>query len=1086
MPRLRDIQNVLVIGSGPIVIGQGCEFDYSGTQAIRSLKEEGLRVVLVNSNPATIMTDPELSDATYVEPITLETCLSILEKEGCDAILPTLGGQTALNLAVQLAESGILEKSGIRLIGVTLDAIRRAEDRKHFKGLIEAAGYETPRSAVVSTVDEALAVVETIGLPVIVRPSFTLGGSGSGMARNRDQFINIVRNGLRKSPVGEVLLEQSVEGWKEFELEVMRDRAANHVVVCSIENLDPMGTHTGDSITVAPVQTLRDQEYQQMRNAAFRIMDLVEICGGANVQFAQDPVSGRIVIIEMNPRVSRSSALASKATGYPIAKIAAKLALGYTLEEIPNDIVGKIPAAFEPALDYCVVKIPRWNFEKFKDVDEALTSQMKSIGEVMALGRTFNEALQKALRSLEAGLDGLAGGWEDRKRLNVANPDRLFAVKAAFCAGETVERIYEITRIDPWFLENIRSIALFETRIKKEPFPCHAEYLREAKRAGFGDAQLAELWGVREDDVALLRSQAGVEPTIKMVDTCAGEFEAETPYYYVSYEDACELKASKRRKVVILGSGPNRIGQGIEFDYCCVHAVAALREMDIETIMINCNPETVSTDFDVSDKLYFEPISLEHVLAVIEKEQPEGVIVQFGGQTPLKLLHSLHERGVKILGTPVDAVDIAEDRKRCSELLRILGIHQPTSDFITNPGEAVAKAHALGYPVLLRPPYVLGGMAMELVFNDDEVLASVDKAIRTSGGRHLMLDKFIEGAVEVDVDAVSDGKNVAIAGIMEHIEEAGIHSGDSSCTIPPISLEDEAIAAIEKATKRITESLGIIGLINIQFAVKGDTIYCLEINPRASRTVPFVSKATGIPWVKVAARAILGSRIPHELLCGREPDFFAVKAPVLPFDRFPEVDSLLGPEMRATGEVMGLGVSFSEAFIKAQIGAGFRIPDGGNVFISISNRHKRQAIFPAKELHDLGYSLVSTSGTAKMLRSHGIPVRMVPKLGAIETGIVEEIEDGLIQLVVNTPVGKKAIEDEKAIRLAANRMKVPSITTMAGFHALVFGIAALKHGVLDVTSLQEHTARFRIPVQGEMDSLLIAEAGNQAGGDTQD
>jgi carbamoyl-phosphate synthase large subunit len=1041
------------------VIGQGCEFDYSGTQAIRSLKEEGLRVVLVNSNPATIMTDPELADATYIEPITVDTCISILEKEKCDAILPTLGGQTALNIAVQLAEGKALDKLGVRLIGVNLEAIRRAEDRRSFKILVEEAGYKTPRSTVVSGIDEALVAIEQLRLPAIVRPSFTLGGSGSGMARNESEYLEIVNNGLQKSPVGEVLIEEAIEGWKEFELEVMRDREANHVVVCSIENLDPMGTHTGDSITVAPVQTLRDKEYQIMRDAAFRIMDLVDICGGANVQFALDPQSGKIVVIEMNPRVSRSSALASKATGYPIAKIAAKLALGYLLHEITNDIVGKISAAFEPALDYCVVKIPRWNFDKFKDADRSLSPQMKSIGEVMALGRTFNEALQKALRSLESGWNGLSGGILPHGHLSIANPHRLFDIMDAFSEGSSIDEIHATTKIDPWFLENMQAISLLAKHIKKIPFPCDATLLREAKRAGFGDAQLAEMLGVREDEIISLRKENAIEPVVKMVDTCAGEFEAETPYYYLSYEETCEARVSDKRKVVILGSGPNRIGQGIEFDYCCVHAVGALREIGIETIMINCNPETVSTDFDVSDRLYFEPVSYEHVMAVIEKEKPEGVVFQFGGQTPLKLLHRLHEQGVKVLGTQVDAVDVAEDRKLCNALLRELDIRQPVSEFAMNVGEAVDKARTLGYPILLRPPYVLGGLAMQLVFSEAELHEALETALHYSEGRPLMLDKFIDGAVEVDVDAISDGENIVIAGILEHIEEAGIHSGDSSCVIPPISLEDETIAEIENATKKIAEALGVLGVINIQYAVKDDLLYCLEINPRASRTVPFVSKATGTPWVKIATRAIMGIPIPAELIREREADFTAVKAAVLPFDRFPEADSLLGPEMRATGEVMGLGTTFSEAFIKAQMGAGFHTSEGGHVFISVSNRHKRQAIFPAKELHDLGYSLIATSGTAKVLRSHGVPVNVANKLSEGDGGIVRMIENGTIRLVINMPVGKKAIEDEKAIRLAANRVRVPSVTTMAGFHALVFGIASLKQRKLPAVSLQKYTKR---------------------------
>jgi carbamoyl-phosphate synthase large subunit len=1058
MPRSSDITCVLVIGSGPIVIGQGCEFDYSGTQAIRSLKEEGLRVVLVNSNPATIMTDPEVADAVYIEPITHDTCAAILERERCDAVLPTLGGQTALNIAFELASSGALERSGARLIGVTLDAIQRAEDRRRFKKLVAEAGYETPGSVIVSSTNEALEALETLSLPVIVRPSYTLGGSGSGMARTRQEFVAIVTNGLQKSPVHEVLLEESVEGWKEFELEVMRDREGNHVVVCSIENLDPMGTHTGDSITVAPVQTLRDKEYQCMRDASFRIMDLVEMWGGANVQFAQDPQTGRMVVIEMNPRVSRSSALASKATGYPIAKIAAKLALGYVLTEITNDIVGSIPASFEPALDYVVVKIPRWNFEKFKGADDALSSQMKSIGEVMSLGRTFNEALQKAFRSLETGWNGLVDQRFERDRLRTANPWRLFAVKAAFRDGASVETVHSLTRIDPWFLENIRSLTLFEDRVRAAPFPCGPDLLRDAKRLGFGDTQLAELWGVREDDVARLRAELGIEPAVKMVDTCAGEFEASTPYYYLTYEDACEARVSEREKVVILGSGPNRIGQGIEFDYCCVQAVTALRELGVETIMINCNPETVSTDFDISDRLYFEPVSYEHVMAVIEKEKPLGAIFQFGGQTPLKLLHRLHASGIRVLGTGVDAVDAAEDRERCSKLLDNLGIRQTASAFVTGSREAVLAARALGYPVLLRPPYVLGGMAMELVYTEEELLASVENALALSDGRPLMLDRFLEDAIEVDVDAVCDGDRVAIAGVLEHIEEAGIHSGDSSCVIPPISLDDDIVAAIEDSTRTIARALGVVGLINIQYAVKDDTVYCLEINPRASRTVPFTSKATGIPWVKIAAHAIMGRPIPEELMSRRDSDFCAVKTPVLPFDRFPEVDSLLGPEMRATGEVMGLGGSFSEAFIKAQIAAGCRIPADGRVFISMSNRHKWKAVFPAKALHELGYRLIATSGTAKVLRSHGVPVEVISKLSEGNPEIVTLIEDGTIRLVVNTPVGKKAAEDGKAIRLAANRMKIPCVTTIAGFHALVFGLGALKRGTFGVASLQEYAS----------------------------
>jgi carbamoyl-phosphate synthase large subunit len=1065
--KAHGIDSVMVIGSGPIVIGQGCEFDYSGTQAIRALREEGLRVVLINSNPATIMTDPEMADATYIEPLTIESCVAILEKENVDAILPTLGGQTGLNLAIELADSGTLERLGVRLIGVDIDAIRRAEDRREFKKLVEEAGFETPKSAVAHSLDEAMEHMEELQLPMIVRPSFTLGGSGSGMARSRNDFIKIVEHGLRKSPVTEVLLEESIEGWKEFELEVMRDRVGNHVVVCSIENLDPMGTHTGDSITVAPVQTLRDRDYQKMRDASFQIMDLVGIWGGANVQFAQDPATGRIVVIEMNPRVSRSSALASKATGYPIAKVAARLALGYTLAELPNDIVGTIPAAFEPALDYVVVKVPRWNFEKFRGAADELGSQMKSIGEVMALGRTFNEALQKAMRSLESdwsglesiGATGAGGAGREKSRedligaLTSANSQRLFAVKAAYLAGMSTDDVYEASRIDPWFLENIRAIVEFERRIAATAYPCNGEFMREAKRAGFSDRQLGGLWGRSEEDISDLRAGLGIQPVVKMVDTCAGEFEAATPYYYVAYDEHCEAPGADNnpeRKVVILGSGPNRIGQGIEFDYCCVHAAMELREAGVESIMVNCNPETVSTDFDVSDRLYFEPISYEHVMAIVDKERPDGVICQFGGQTPLKLIHRLHERGVKVLGTSVESIDRAEDRERCSELLHSLDIRHPECAFATTRESAVEQARQLGYPVLLRPPYVLGGMSMELVRSEEELLAGVDKALRTSGDGALMLDKFVEGAMEVDVDAVSDGENVVIAGVMEHIEEAGIHSGDSSCVTPPVSLEDDIVDALEDATRRIARALNVVGMINVQYAVKDERIYCIEINPRASRTVPYVSKATGVPWVKVATRACLGETVPVERYraTGR-PGYMAVKAPVLPFDKFPEVDSILGPEMRSTGEVMGVGETLDEAFVKAQLAAGHRIPKETHVF------YKRKVIFPAKALHQMGYRLITTEGMAQVLRSHGVPSWAVPKISSGDETIIELIKDGTIELVINMAANRKAIEDDLEIRLAANQMKIPAVTTMAGLNALVLGLMSIQTDDIRVNSIQD-------------------------------
>jgi carbamoyl-phosphate synthase large subunit len=1066
----------MVIGSGPIVIGQGCEFDYSGTQAIRALKAEGLRVVLINSNPATIMTDPEMADATYLEPLTFEACRRVIEKEKPDAILPTLGGQTALNLATELSDKGVLAEHGVHLIGVDLGAIRRAEERRAFKDLCAEAGLETPRSRVVNTLREALEAVKDIGLPVMVRPSFTLGGSGSGMARTEDDFVGIVTEGLRKSPITEVLLEESVEGWKEFELEVMRDRAGNHVVVCSIENLDPMGVHTGESITVAPVQTLRDAQYQRMRDAAFRIMDLVGIWGGANVQFATEPGSDRMIVIEMNPRVSRSSALASKATGYPIAKVAAKLALGYTLDELPNDIVGTIPAAFEPALDYVVVKVPRWNFDKFHGVEDRLGSQMQSIGEVMALGRTFNEALQKALRSLENDWEGLettafASDASLRRALAVPNSERIFAVKTAYVRGMSTEEVYDLTKIDPWFLENIRAIAALEERVRQTPFPCGGAFMREVKRFGMSDAQLSALWGVGEDEVTAARERLGVRPVVKMVDTCAGEFEARTPYYYVVYDDECEAHEnrprSRKRKVVILGSGPNRIGQGIEFDYCCVHAAMALGEMGVETIMVNCNPETVSTDFDVSDRLYFEPVSYEHVMAIVDKEKPEGVIFQFGGQTPLKLLHRLHAAGVGVLGTGVESVDRAEDRERCSKLLESLDVMHPACAFASNREDAVRVASELGYPVLLRPPYVLGGKSMELVRSEDEVLACIDSALRSSDRGALMIDKFIEGGVEVDVDCVCDGDNVVIAGVMEHIEEAGIHSGDSSCVTPPLALEPELVDEIKAITSRIARRLKIVGMMNVQYAIKDNRIYCFEINPRASRTVPYLSKATGVAWVKLATRAIMGGRISEEEHgVHGEPPFLSVKAPVLPFDRFPGVDSILGPEMRSTGEVMGIGETFDEAFYKAQLAVGYRMPKGSHVFISVANRYKRKVIFPAKALHEMGYKLVATPGMARVLGLHGIPCRVVEKISTGDYGLIEMIEDGSITLVVNMALSKKSVEDDKFIRLAANKMRVPCITTQAGFHALVLGMMSAQSDEFHVESIQNYIARLRSPRPG--------------------
>ncbi len=1058
--RKHDISSVMVIGSGPIVIGQGCEFDYSGTQAVRALRAEGLRVVLINSNPATIMTDPETADATYIEPLNVASCERIIAAERPDALLPTLGGQTALNLAIELAEAGVLEKYGVKLIGVDLDAIQRAEDRSQFKELCESLGLDTPRSMIAHSLDEARAAIDELGLPMIVRPSFTLGGSGSGMARTRDDFNTIVHTGLRKSPVTEVLLEESVEGWKEFELEVMRDQYGNNVVVCAIENLDPMGTHTGDSITVAPTQTLRDTEYQQMRDAAFRIMDAIGVCGGSNVQFGQDPKTGRMVVIEMNPRVSRSSALASKATGYPIAKVAAKLALGYALHELPNDVVGDIPASFEPTLDYVVVKIPRWNFEKFSGVRDELGSQMQSIGEVMALGRTFNEALQKAYRSLEedwSGLDVIAAGDELEELVRRSNSRRLPAIKAAFQAGWSLERVHELSMIDPWFLSNIQALAELEAIMAQSEFPCHRDLLRTAKRHGFSDRQLAKIWDTSEFAVFTQRERMGINPVVKMVDTCAGEFAARTPYYYVVYDETCDAKDDTPRgkgRVMVLGSGPNRIGQGIEFDYCCVHAAMALRDMGYETIMVNCNPETVSTDFDISDRLYFEPVSFEHVMAIVATERPIGVVCQFGGQTPLKLLHRLAEAGVRILGTSVESVDRAEDRQRCKTLLDGLGIKHPPCSFATTAEQARDRVGQLGYPVLLRPPYVLGGRSMELVYNEADLEASIDAALKTSGRGELLIDKFIEGALEVDVDAVRDGNKTVIASVMEHIEEAGIHSGDSSCVTPPISLEEEIVERIRETSMAIAKELDVLGLINIQYAVKDNQLYCIEVNPRASRTVPYASKTTGVQWVKLAMRAVMGEALP--LNDTPAVGHIAVKAPVMPFDRFPSVDSILGPEMRSTGEVMGIGATFDEAFIKAQLGAGQDINPGTYVFVSVANRFKRKVLLAAKALHEMGYRIVATDGMARVLATHGIPSTTVKKISSGDRSIIEMIEDGAISLVVNMAVNRKSIDDDRAIRLAANRMKVPSITTLSGFHALVFGLMSMNSGDMSVRSLQDY------------------------------
>src|SRR5436309_5128735 len=986
MPKRTDLRKIMIIGSGPIVIGQACEFDYSGTQGCRALREEGYEVVLVNSNPATIMTDPEMAARTYVEPLTAEFVARIIARERPQALLPTLGGQTALNLAVALAEDGTLDRFGVELIGAKIPAIRKAEDRELFKRAIESIGLTLPRSGYARTPDEAKNIVRTTGYPAIIRPSFTLGGTGGSIAYNPDELDEAVRWGLQMSPLGTVLIEESVIGWKEFELEVMRDLADNVVIICSIENVDPMGVHTGDSVTVAPAQTLTDKEYQLMRDAAVKIIREIGVeTGGSNIQFAVNPADGRLVVIEMNPRVSRSSALASKATGFPIAKIAAKLAVGFTLDEIRNDITRETPASFEPTLDYCVVKVPRWAFEKFPEADQTLGTQMKSVGEVMAIGRTFKEALQKAVRSLEqdryaltlpsVNLDELRG------TLAVPNADRLFAIGEAYRHGITTEEIHALTAIDPWFLENIREIVAFEPVIRDAALR-DAAVLRRAKQLGFADRRIAELTGTNEAAIRTLRLGHGIRATFKMVDTCAAEFVAYTPYLYSTYEDEDEAPPTRRPKVVILGSGPNRIGQGIEFDYCCVHAAFALRELGVEAIMVNCNPETVSTDYDTSDRLYFEPLTLEDVLNIVERERPLGVVVQFGGQTPLKLAVPLREAGVPILGTSPDAIDRAEDRQRFSALLNDLALAQAPGATARSFDEAERIAATIGYPVLVRPSYVLGGRAMHIVHDDEDLREFVAEAVRVSPEHPVLIDKFLEDAIEIDVDAVADGERVVVGGVMEHIEKAGVHSGDAACALPPYSLGEDQIETLREQTKALATALGVVGLINVQFAIRGETIYVLEVNPRASRTVPFVSKAIGLPLAKVATAAMLGhSLAPYARIEERELAHIAVKESVFPFIKFPGVDVVLGPEMKSTGEVMGIDRDVRKAYLKCQVAAGETLPTSGSVFISVKNRDKRPVTTLAKRLSEMGFSLVATTGTARVLERHGMTVELIHKVG---------------------------------------------------------------------------------------------------------
>jgi carbamoyl-phosphate synthase large subunit len=1064
MPRRRDLHKILIIGSGPIVIGQACEFDYSGAQACKALRSEGFEVVLVNSNPATIMTDPELADRTYIEPLTAESIAAIIARERPDALLPTVGGQTGLNVSVELAELKVLEHYGVEMIGAKLDAVRVAEDRRAFKDAMTEIGLASAESRVVSDLGQAREFLALSGLPAVIRPSFTLGGSGGGIAFNTEEFDEIVARGLEISPVHEVLVEQSLLGWKEFELEVMRDLADNVVVICSIENFDPMGVHTGDSITVAPAQTLTDKEYQIMRDAAARVIRKVGVeTGGSNIQFAVNPSDGRLVVIEMNPRVSRSSALASKATGFPIAKIAAKLAVGYTLDEIPNDITRKTPASFEPTIDYVVVKIPKWNFEKFPGADPTLGTQMKSVGEAMSIGRTFKEALLKGVRSLETGRTLLAQKVDPDKlvhSLMTPVPERLAYIHHALCSGRSVEEIHEWTRIDPWFLHQLREIVEMEGALRgRELRSVSVEELREAKRTGMSDPMLAELLGApcSAADVRARRLELGVRPVFKRVDTCAAEFESFTPYLYSTYEGECEAAPSQRRKIVVLGSGPNRIGQGIEFDYCCCHASFALKDAGFETIMVNCNPETVSTDYDTSDRLYFEPLTFEDVMEVLDVEKPEGVIVQFGGQTPLNLAMKLAEAGVPIIGTSPERIDLAEDRKRFGELLEQLGIPQPVNGTARSLLEAREVAERIGYPILVRPSYVLGGRAMQIVYDRDSLDRYMTTAVEASPEHPVLIDKFLERAFEYDVDAICDGESVVIAGVMEHVEEAGIHSGDSTCVLPPIVIDPDLLERMKGYAAQLGRALAVVGLMNIQFAVQQGSVYVLEVNPRASRTIPYVSKATGVPLAKLAARVMAGEKlrqlgVTEEL---RVRHCF-VKSPVFPFNKFRGVDSILGPEMRSTGEVMGVADSFGAAFAKAQMSAGVRLPRSGTVFISVNEEDKPSVVPIARDFEDLGFHILATSGTRALLVQHGIRAEAVLKVGEGRPHVVDHIKSGKVDLIVNTPLGRKSRFDEAAIRRAAVTHGVACITTVAGAAASVNAIRSLQREKLTVRSLQEY------------------------------
>ena len=1102
MPKRSDIHKILIIGPGPIIIGQACEFDYSGTQACKVLKEDGFEVVLINSNPATIMTDPEMADRTYIEPITPELVEKVIAKERPDTLLPTMGGQTALNVASIVAERGVLDTYNVQMIGANYEAIQKAEDRNLFKKAMKSINQDLPRSGLAHNMRQARKIAREIGYPLIIRPSFTLGGTGGSIVFNVEEFEDLASQGIESSMINEILIEESVLGWKEYELEVMRDVKDNVVIICSIENFDPMGIHTGDSITVAPAQTLTDKEYQEMRNAAIDIIREIGVeTGGSNIQFAVNPKDGRRVVIEMNPRVSRSSALASKATGFPIAKMAAKLAVGYTLDEIQNDITRETPASFEPTIDYCVVKIPRFTFEKFPETDPTLTISMKSVGETMAIGRTFKEALQKGLRSLETGRYGLGSDGKDiipdtfniqtneksdnkelrskiKEKLSIPQAERLFYLKYAFQSGMNLEEVAGLTGIDPWFLHNIKEIVEVENEIisylqsqgfknlrdKGPLFSSHGhepslphDLLLKAKQHGFSDVQLAYLLGIDENSIRRLRKDLNIKAVFKSVDTCAAEFEAYTPYHYSTYEEEDESHRTNQKKIVILGGGPNRIGQGIEFDYCCVHASFALKELGYETIMVNSNPETVSTDYDTSSKLYFEPLTLEDVLTIVEKERPEGVIVQFGGQTPLNLAVPLEKAKVPIIGTTPDNIDRAENRNRFKQLIKKLHLNQPQNDIATTLEEAMAKAKAIGFPVIVRPSYVLGGRAMKIVYSEETLLDFTSQAIQASPEHPILIDKFLEDAIEIDVDAVADGKECVIAGIMEHIEEAGIHSGDSACVIPPYTLGDEIIENIKESTRMLAMELQVVGLMNIQYAVKNETLYVLEVNPRASRTVPFVSKATGVAWAKIAAKVMAGKKLSElGIRDEHEISHVSVKESVFPFKRFPGTDPVLGPEMKSTGEVMGIDSDFGRAYAKSQIAAGQILPVKGRVFISVRNKDRRSIIFIAKKLADLGFALIATTGTSKVLASNGLEVKSVLKIGEGRPNIADLIKNGEIDLIINTPSGKKSHSDQLSLRSLAVMYNVPYITTISGASAAVNGIEFLQKGEIEVKALQDY------------------------------